>query len=338
MLLALWCWAACAPWLARIESAPVGAGDGDVFTHDGPIHLALVGYASRAPDALFRALADRPAQLVLLTGSAVSRSRPKHWRQLHQRVDKLKVLPVAGRGERAGDPEARGLMAAWDGLGVSALTDPGPWYAVDLHTNGARWRVVVLDTAKEQLGTKWNDQRYWVPKVVGDDSYDHAIIVFTNGPGRMDGSAGIGTLPAEELLELIRSHADATRLAMVVNGDSDAPAVILPGGRWGEAWVTTGPTSKATHALQRLTATQSLSQDYVEALTTALARRSGLPATSIEEMPAFEPGSTPVAGYWDLTLDGSTAQLVFHLASSTGWSEVRTLNWSPMGGWRKPPE
>lgn len=334
MLLAMWMWAACTPWVARIEPAPVGARDGDVLAHAGPIHVALLGHADRAPPSLFRALTDRAAQVVVLAGDAVSRSRPAQWRRLHDRVEGLTVLPVAGTGERNGDPAAMGLMTAWDGLGVEVLSDPGPWYAVDLHTGGARWRFVVLDTDREAMGNKWNDQWFWVPKVVGDDSYDHGVVVLTDGPGRMDGSVDRGSFAAEELLRLVRSHADADRLVMVIVGGTDVPAVVLPGGPWGEAWVTTGPSARATHSLQRLSTRLSLAQGYVDGLELEFARRSGRSEEDLEALPSFDPDDLPVAGYWDFKVAGPRAELTLQLASPTGWTEVPALMWTPSTGWR----
>ncbi len=331
LLLGALVFAACVPTGLRampyrnLPAVAVGASDGDVWVRDGPVHLALLGHAARAPAPLLASLAEEPAQLVVLAGDAVPRSRRPAWEALRERVEGLRALPVPGRGERLGDRRLGRYLAIWSGIGVAGLSEPVPWYAVDVETRGTRWRLVVLDAHRDPLGERWLDQLFWVPKVVGADDYDH-LVVAVAGPDE------------GPLLDVVRQHADATRLWMVVRGGRDAPAMILPGGRWGEAWIHTGrPTLPAAPLAQRQGA-QRVWPAYVDALVDVFEARTDRELEGLRESASLSPPRAPVAGFWSLTLEGDHAALTLRLADGTAeWEPGFRAQWTPRSGWRRDP-
>ena len=330
---------ACSPHTRRIESIPVGALDGDIWEERGLIHVAVVGHGAKAPTSLFDQLRQRSRQLVLLAGDAVIESKAEHWNELRQRVQGLRVLPMVGGGERERDPRLRGFYAAWEGAGVTGLGRAVPWYSVDLHSRGARWRLVVLDPHRAALEGRWADQLFWVPKVVGDRGYDHLIVALHGGPGRMDGADPDGNADAAELLRLVRRHTEASRMVLVIVGGARAPAFVLPTGRWGEGWLSAGLPASADVPLWRVQGDLRLAPGFALALVEEFEARAGERLEQLRNAAQFDPAQAPVAGFWTLGIDGAAATITLHISNREGteWSPAFTTKWSGDLGWHAEP-
>jgi len=331
-MLIAWLAVACGPRVGRIEAHDVSAPDGAVL--HGPLRVALLGHLAQAPHALASAVADYAPDLVVLNGDAVVRSTVREWETLHRAVAPLSVSPLPGRGEVTADRARRGFAAAWSGLGVSALDAPVTWRAFDIDDGVLIWRVVVLDADRAALQERWREQLFWVPKVVAGPDYDQLIVLANRNlgtlqRGRADADAALATL-----MDVVREHTAAGRLALVVTGDAETPSAELPGGRWGEAWVSTGRPRSPTGTLLWERGTRALAPGLADALVETFEGRAGG-----EEMPAFRAErrfpaqSAPVAGWWSLSLAGGACQLRLHLADGAGWKPVYGLGWTRALGW-----
>ena len=83
---------------------------------------------------------------------------------------------VPDGGERRGDAHLARYREAFPGAGVPELGLSSFWH-FDLVSGGARWRFVVLDAMRRSLGRRWQDQVFWVPKVVGGDDFDRLVVL-----------------------------------------------------------------------------------------------------------------------------------------------------------------
>ncbi len=168
----------------------------------------------------------------IVVSETVSRSTRRRWRDASTVLGSLPpAWPVAGRGERRGDRELRGFFAAWPGSGVPVYSDDAAWYGVDVLTGDVRWRWVVCDSGAE--GSSWLDERSWIPKAVGDRRIDRLVLVLHGGPELRE--------EAEGLLELVRDHASAEEVVLVVAFGTGRPGFGAVGGRWGEGRLRPAP-------------------------------------------------------------------------------------------------
>ncbi|MBX2801149.1 MAG: metallophosphoesterase [Myxococcales bacterium] len=322
----------CGPRTSRITPVAVGVQDGAHVMSNVALRIAVVGHAATASDDLFDHLRELDPDLVLLMGDAVRRSHHEEWAQLQHRVRDLAVVPLVGRNERRGDRALRGFSAAWEGLGVAGLDTSDPWLAFELSNGQTLWRLVVLDPDRQSLGSRWMDQLFWVPKVVGGEDYDQLIVAIGEGPGHMDGLSSVSP-GAEALLDLVRRHADPSRFSLVLSGGADVPAAVVPGGRWGEAWVSTGRTSAPAAPLHARIGAMELEDELLTALIRSFEARTGSDLDGVRNSGVFPPALAPVLGWWLLEVRADTVSLHLQLDSSGGWDSPYSLRRSRSTGW-----
>jgi hypothetical protein len=326
-------WFGCGPRVGRIEPLSIAAPDGQVL--EGDVTIAVVGRLADAPEAAAAIHADDPA-LVVLAGDAVHRSVLDEWAALRASVATLPVSPLPGAGESVGDRKRKGFAAAWDGLGVPGLPGEVTWRSLDVHDGGLRWRLVMVDADRDALGDRWTDQLFWIPKVVGDDGYDHLVVISNQAPATLELEAPEASAGLDELLQLVREHADASRMVLLVAGGGHTPHAILPGGRWGEAWVLTGSPRGPTPALLKADDDQVLATGLADALLAEFERRAGYELDGVKLAQTFEE-RTAIAGWWTLHFADGALDLQLRLADGETWRTVYTLRFSPSGGWRPVP-
>ncbi len=296
----------CGVRTKRIEPLACAGADGQVL--EGPVEIALVGHLADASDALVEVLSRESPALVVLTGDVVERSTVAAWGALRTRLGALPVSPLAGEGEKRADRNRRGFVAAFSDLGAQGMRGDVTWRAFDVVEGGLRWRFVVLDADRQGVGDRWTDQLFWLPKVTGDEGYDHLVLI-TNRPG--------SEVSVRELWELAQEHAGSSRTVLLVAGGADVVSARLPGGRWGVAHVDTGRPVPPVAMVDP----SGLAPGLQDALAAELERRD-------------DGADLALAGWWQLHLYAGALELTLRLADGSDWPAVYTLGWSPAEGWQ----
>lgn len=323
---------ACAP---KVPPAAMAAIDGDVVEWSGPIRFGMVGGLAYADTSLDGDLRAAGLSFVVLVGDAVPRGTPRAYSALHQRLDTLPAVPLPGPGEARGDRRLTTYGRAWEGLGVRGVDDdPVPWRAFDLCTDGARWRLVVLDADRERLRDRFRDETFWLPKVLGNR--EAQVIVVANRPvgtvwSDWDPASSAG---AAFLHGLVLRHTDATRLTLVAAGGTPSPELALPGGPWGEGWLAVGRATGPAGTLTRATQSLALEPGFDRALSAWFAA-AGMDRDALDAAAAYTADRTPVSGWWVVELTGRTLEAALRLQDAQGaWSEAFRVRWTPEEGWR----
>lgn len=319
---------------STVEQVPIAARDGDQVTAAGPIAFGLVGGLASAGDDVIADLCESDLSFVV-TADAVIRGTRARYAALHRRLGALPVQPLVGEGEARGGRRAAvppGFAAAWSGLGVQQLAEPVPWRALDLRAGGAPWRVLVVDVDQERLGPAFDEQLFWLPKVLAEGH--GPVLVLANGP--------VGTLtepgPSEgagRVHDVIERHTDPSRLVLYAATGGGAPEIELPGGPWGEAWIGAGRAVVPVNELRRFDTEIALESGFDAALVRWFS--IGGDAEPLREGGNFDPQRYPVAGWWRIELDGDRLNAAFRMNGAQGWDTVYQASWSSDRGWRPAP-
>jgi len=313
----------------RIPSAPMAAQDGDVLLRNEPFSVAIVSDFAAGGDALADALAAAKPDLLVLAGNAIDRSRTDDWIALFDAVGGIPVVPLPGDGERRGDRSLDRFLASWQGLGVDGLPDPVSWRAFVVSTPSRRWRFVVLDADRANLDGGWNNQLHWIPKAA--TAGDEPLVVLLAHPPRSL-TAGRDAA-AEELVALLREHADPPRVVLVASGGAAAPELVLPGGRWGEAWLAAGPPAPPVGPLPRSADDLVLAPPADAALTGWFAGAlDDAGRQALAAAPAYDE-RWPVAGFWWLTFTEGAIGCELRLFHDGTWVPLPLVRWSADSGW-----
>jgi hypothetical protein len=378
---ALFATVACGIDPEKIPSQQLYAKDATAVTDGDTVGFAIVG-ASRGPvpkvglddtNALVADLVDqapvKALDFVVFTGDYVSRSSTAEWSAFSERWHDLlagqatseqkrrrKVVPVPGDQEYAGDKRLVGFGAAFEGVGAQiGFNRVGSWYHFDVQSNAKVWRFVVVDTHKAELGSRWQEQLFWLPKVVSDPSYDHLIVLMSDPWVTM--AEGVSMDPGDgpsELLAIIDENAGLAKLVGVVTGGNHSNEVYLPSGNFGEGVIVAGNGAIEARDIARWGAADdaglkdvkleplfdlalmaefdrwNTARTYTEkTIDHAKARGAYETYTGV-----YEGGPFPVRGWWFGEIVGNKLSLGFRMRGHDGkFYDIYKLNWSKKNGW-----
>lgn len=318
--------------MAAAAAAPIAARDGDQLAREHAITFGLAGGLARAtPDALVD-LQRADLSFVVSAGDAVDRGSARRYRAVQEALGALPVVPLPGPGEARGDPDLSRFFRAWDGLGVRESEDPVTWRSFDLVPAGAAWRVVVLDADDQRLGETFLDELIWLPRVVGPAG--RPLLVVANAPV---GTLVAGDPPPEgaaRLHELIRRHSEPMR-APLFAAAGNAPEFVLPGGRWGEAWLGVGQISGPPATLRRIDPSLIVEDSFDAALIEHFAASTDV--SSILARGDYVADRFPLEGWWRITVGAADLTATLRMREipqrPSGWTDVFTIRWTREGGW-----
>lgn len=321
-------WIPLAALAAPRTIAPVEGRDGERVERPHAITFGLVGGLARATPEAWLDLQNADLAFVVSVGDAVERSSRRQYRRAQQRLGALPITPLPGVGEARGDRDLGRFFRAWGGLGVRGASRPTSWRAFDLVPQGARWRVLVVDADAERLGDRFLDELIWLPKVTAP--LTEPLIVVSNEPvtslvqgtGASDG--------ARRLHDQIRRHTDPMRAPLFVSGGG-APELVMPGGPWGEAWLTVGQISGPPATLVRVTDALALDAGFDEALVRFFSESTDVAALSANG--PYTASSFPLQGWWRVTIGADALTATLRMAGLQGWTDVHTIRWSRAAGW-----
>jgi len=224
--------AGCVTWRA-VPPAPLGDRDGDVVITNRPFRVVVIDGLWRLDRASLRRIRALDPDRIAVS-QLVARSSPRRWRRSARVLSTLApAWPTVGWSDRLGDPKLRGLFAAYPDIGIPVLSEPVAWYGVDVRIDDVRWRWVSTDTHADALGSGWLDERSWIPKAVGDERVDRLVLALDVSVPHDDES--------DALLRLVRDHAPADELVLIVAFGTQQPGLVAIGGRWGEGRLYTSP-------------------------------------------------------------------------------------------------
>ncbi len=379
----------------KVSNHVLLADDGARVGNDGPVIFAVLGNARRAIPAIERVsggvyhgdavlqdivsnIASQVGQpggpgFMVLTGDMVRASSAKEWSWFDQRFapvllggspapagdpPRMRGVPVAGDREAAGDSRYEGMEGAWPGIGADiGHNRVATWYAFDFNANGTRWRIMVLDSAKATLGSRWTEQLAWIQRSVGGD-FD-GVLVFMHDPvfdlagATSDMNRGGG--PAE-LIETLEDAVGLQKLRGVFSAGHHSNQVMLPDGPFGAIHVGAGGAGAPAELLRRWGGADAaeraidvqLDPMFDLALIDGLDRWVAdheVPDTVIDQAKArgsyegftggFDPKHYPIHGWWTVSLNGPTASLIFHQRRMDGvFADVYKASFDPGNGWR----
>lgn len=372
---------ACGIDVDKIPSQRLYAKDADAVTDGDTVGFAIVG-PNRAPvprvgieetNALVADVVDQTPMkgldFVVFTGDYVSSSSTAEWTAFSERWKDVlegetpsetkrrrRVVPVPGDQEYAGDKRLVGYGAAFEGVGAQiGYNRVGSWYHFDVKSNGKTWRFVVVDTHKAELGSRWQEQLFWLPKVVSEGGYDQLLVLMPDPWVTMAGGVTMdpGDAPSE-LLAIVDENAGLGKYIGVITGGTHTNEVYLPSGNFGEGVIVAGNSAVEGHDIARWGAADDagLKDVKLEPLfDLALAAEFDKWSTAknfsektIDHAKArgafetytgvYEGASFPVQGWWAGEIVGSKLSLTFRMKGFDGkFYDIYKIGWSKKNGW-----
>ncbi len=361
------------------------ADDGGEIAPGGPVQLAIVGDMRptigadaakgrvNTPYTEARIVGDISTYVqrgdvdgVVLLGDLVPYSSTRTWKHFAQDWSSLlsgsefpqpgvlrtRTLPVAGNHDRIGDGRLVGFGASFPGVGQEiGFGRVASWQASDVVTKKRRWRLLLLDSDKSALGTRWEEQLRWLDGAL-EGEYD-GVLVFMHHP-RYTLARGQTADWNKAPSELLQHVEDGTKLGMikaVFAGHAHTTEVFLPSGPLGEIYVTAGGGGSPADSLPRRGVVEgkdlALAPSYDLALQKAVDRWSEagkLPQALVDKAQGsgawqdfigeYDVKGMPVQGWMQLELDGPDLALTFRMIGPDGaLADAWAATWDPKSGW-----
>ncbi len=373
----------------RIPAHEVFAEDGSRTRVDGAITFAVVGNtrpmlrgvdtsagrAASSPEVTEAIIADISAQastedgpsFLVLLGDQVTAGSTRQWRRFDKRFAELlsgdaaaglEVVPVVGNHEVLRDGRLENWGAAFPGAGADiGHNRVASWSRFDLISGNHIWRIIVLDSNKSALGSRWNEQLSWLPEALAG-RYDSLLVLMHEPVFDLSGrklSMNEGGAPLE-LLELIEDELTTQQLLAVITAGGHASEVLLPDGpygalhlgaggggapgedlhRWGSGADAERGEDISLEALFDLSLLNTLdrwSEDHPVSQSVLNEARA---AGSFEGFTGVIDAQTmPTYGWFAVTLDDGSATVHFRHQLPDGRMEDRyTIRYDDDGSWR----
>jgi hypothetical protein len=362
------------------------ADDGETKEGKGRVEFAVVGEVRPAipgeqakgrvvtPDTEAAIVADISAAIqaesvdfVVLLGDLVAGSSTSEWKAFAQDwaltlsgselpttgTLRVRTVPVAGGTDRAGDSRLQGFGAAFPGVGAEiGYNRVASWYRFDVTAGRATWRMLVLDSDKASLGSRWAEQAAWIPKALEGDYT--GLIVFMNAPRwtLAKGQVADADGASSELLALVDDATKIGALKAVFSGQSHTNEVYLPGGKFGELYVVAGGGGAPADSLARWGRVGKEDLKLEPIFDLALLKefdRWVEPHKISEAMQEKAKGqgswagfdaeidahAMPVQGWWNVALVGPNMELTFRAVGADGaLKDLYALQYDAKDGWK----
>jgi hypothetical protein len=372
---------ACGVDAAKVPATASYLAHGEKAQSDRPVNLAIVG-ATRgvlpvgesgvATSVIADVRAEAPLRdlsVVLLTGDQVARSSTAEWQGFADRwsdvldvavpsTNKARkpVLAMPGNGERAGDRKLKGFGAAFPDQAIDiGYNREASWSYVDVETQGRTWRLLTLDSRRSALGSRWQEQLFWLPQVVTGDAFDHLVVLMPDpyvtlaGNTEMDRDGG-----PSELIGIIDDHAGIGKLELIISGGTGTNEFFLPTGVYGEGFLVAGNSGVGAPNLKRWARGadvpfKELTHDALFTLATMaefdLWARDLAFSDRVRDMAKGEGswegfdaeidgGSFQMQGWWQLQLAGDTLSTTWRMRRHDGsFHDLFTATLGANGAW-----
>ena len=195
----------------------------------------------------------RPFTLVTLLGDSVPMSNAGAWQDFGHRfaglldgttvppsaLRRVPTLPVVGDRDCVKNPTCEQFSKVFPGFGQEiGYGRVSTWQGFDLVVGGSdRWRVVVIDSNKKGLGSRWREQTQWLRRAVSEPGLGLIVFMHESPIARRKGEASVG---ATELMDLINSNAPLLSVRGVFTAGVPNNQLFLPEGSLGPIFVVAG--------------------------------------------------------------------------------------------------
>jgi hypothetical protein len=251
-------------------------------------------------------------------------------------------IPVAGNREYASDSELSRWGGVFPGVGEDiGHNRVGSWYGFSVAASEEQiHQVLVLDSNKKAMGSRWGEQLEWLSNNVRKDA--SIILVMHESP--FDLSLAPGSDAAMELIEAVENSADIGSLKLVLFAGGHSNQMHAPDGGMGILYVGSGGGGAPAEGLMRedgilrldtrmdldimgqLEGVKDLNPDaWDRALSKG--KFAGRPGV-------IDPEALPVYGWWSIQITAESLDLTFHQRTVEGMSEERLqIGYSDLNGW-----
>jgi hypothetical protein len=262
------------------------------------------------------------------------------------------VLPVVGDRDCAKEPSCETFAKVFPGFGVEiGYGRVATWQHFDLKIGDQdRWRVIVLDSNKKGLGSRWHEQVSWLKTVV--DSPGTGILVFLHEAPIARGYKG-QTDGAQELLDLIASDAPLLSVKGVFSAGPSNNQAFLPEGALGPLYVVAGgggaPGEDLPRGVVGGTDPPRLTAEFENGLdelvnsrlkegnqALAVAANEALGTGSFKAYPRVVDASTfPMFGWWRMKFSPGSVSMDWRAQLGDGtFANMAGYQWSQAAGWK----
>ncbi len=353
---------------ARVEFAVVGEVRPAVAGEQAKGRVATPGTEAAVVQDISAAVQEDSVDFVVLMGDLVAGSSTAEWKAFSgdwalalsgselpsDGAVRVRSVPVAGVTDRVGDDRLRGFGAAFPGVGADiGFNRVASWYRFDITSGKTTWRMLVLDSDKASLGSRWEEQRAWIAKTLEGDDYNN-VIVFMNHPrwtlakGQTSDEGG----SPSELLALVEDNTKLSVLKAVFAAGSHTNEVFLPGGKYGELYVVAGGGGAPADSLARWGRVGKEDLKLEPIFDLALLKEFDhwveprLISEQIQEKAKasgawqgfdaeLDAHAFPVQGWWNVALIGANMEMTFRMVGVDGkLKPLYTLAFDGKDGWK----
>ena len=307
-----------------------------------------------------------PLDLVVLLGDIVPSSTKSNWRafgdQFAGLIDgsvappsalrRIPVVPVVGDRDCVKQPSCQDFAAVFPGFGQDiGFGRVATWQSFDLVVGvNQSWRVVVIDSNKKELGSRWREQVVWLKEAVRAPG-EGLIVLLHESPLRR--GKAVDNEGVSELMDLISEHAPLMSLRAVIGAGPANSQAFLPEGALGPIHVVAGGGGAPAETLERGLKSRPSDPALAEAFERALdalvddyASSDAPPSQkAIDEAlgsgsfngfaRSMDGGALPTHGWWKLKLSNAGLMLAWRARTPRGELVERVRwAWSKDSGWQ----
>ena len=383
-LLTLWTFAAVAAPAKTLATHRIAIDDGGELKVPDGMSFAVVGNtrpnstlldkgsvfdasasADVIGDILAQGLLGNPLTFLIHTGDMVVSSTPGNWKKFDKQfvglldgssppptaARRIPVIPVAGDRDCDRDAECKSFASTFPGFGSPiGYGRVATWQSFDLVVGKTkRWRVLVLDTNRKGLGSRWNEQKAWISNAVKGD-YSGLLIflhepVFSSDPDDVNENS-------QALLEHISEHARLLSVKAVFSAGPHHSQAFAPEGGFGSMHIGTGgggaPAADVPRGVKGATTAHSHDETFSKGLDALVGvwRTTEKPPSdkSVDEAMGtgsyngyprnLDSSSFPTYGWWKVGVTPSGLDLTWRARQPNGaFSPQASWVWTEADGW-----
>ena len=322
----------------------------------GPISLAVTGnlcsgslfsskYCSPTLE-IIRDMKEAKSDSLVLLGNFVKSLSPKVWNtqisSILESSEGMSVLAVPGSTEYKNN-----LLQEFGDIFGTTKQDIGlnrfsGWQHIRVFDGVDSWTVLFLDSHKQEMGTKWDEQKKWLSSIV-EDNKEQIVIFMDRSPKDLSGKKNE---PSQELLDIIYMSTGLSQVRLVVFAggnhiqsflpDTSFDALYLGCGGGGKKATDLNMSNKAQvlkiHPLLQSYFYQTvLEGSYSEEVQSKLMSTGDFegkpPKLSSKEVPAY--------GWCGVTFDNGLHVTQRHTIDGSSFFPALSLSFTKVKGWSK---